>query len=83
MISLSRMTIFLRPASFAVAAARHMPRRVWPGLQSGGKVHERPCRDGFDRAFHCGSGLPWTDAQVFLQNKQIHPNGKITLHWRF
>ena len=44
-----------------------MPRRVWPGLQSGGKVHERPCRDGFDRAFHCGSGLPWTDAQDFWE----------------
>lgn len=49
----------------------------------GGKVHERLCREGFDRAFHCGSGLPWTDAQDFLQNRQIHPNGKITLHWRF
>ena len=31
----------------------------------GGKVHKRPCRDGFDRAFHCGSGLPRTDAQDF------------------
>ncbi|MDB2522561.1 hypothetical protein N9X88_00630 [Alphaproteobacteria bacterium] len=28
-------------------------------------MHKRPCRDGFDRAFHCGSGLPWTDAQDF------------------
>jgi len=33
----------------------------------GGKLHKRPCRDGFDRAFHCGSGLPRTDAQGFCK----------------
>lgn len=33
----------------------------------GGKVDKRPCRDSFDRTFHCGSGLPWTDAQNFCK----------------
>lgn len=30
----------------------------------GGKVREIPCRDGFNRAFHCGTVLPWTDYQA-------------------
>lgn len=30
-------------------------------LSIGGAVRERPCRDLFDRAFHCGTALPWTD----------------------
>lgn len=56
---------------------------VHDGLQSGGKITERPCHDGFSRAFHCGTGLPWTDAQALLTDRQIEPFGKITLHWRF
>jgi hypothetical protein len=30
-------------------------------VQVGGEVRERPCRDAFLRAFHCGTALPWTD----------------------
>lgn len=53
------------------------------GLQSGGDIIERPCHDDLERAFHCGSGLPWSDAQTLLQDRQIYPSGKITLHLRF
>lgn len=33
-------------------------------VQMGGEVRERPCRDDFGRAFHCGTTLPWTDYQA-------------------
>lgn len=56
---------------------------IHDGLQSGGKITEHPCHDGFQRAFHCGTGLPWTDAEDLLRERQIEPSGKITLNWRF
>jgi hypothetical protein len=31
----------------------------------GGKVKEYPCFDDFERAFHCGTGLPWSDSGEF------------------
>ena len=34
-------------------------------FRSGGASVERPCVDGFDREFHCGTGLPWSDSQGF------------------
>lgn len=30
----------------------------------GGRVTEQACKDRFDRQFHCGTGLPWTDYQI-------------------
>jgi len=32
----------------------------------GGSVEERPCRDSFDREFHCGTALPWSDVKPYL-----------------
>ena len=52
-------------------------------LQLGGGIDEQPCHDGFRRAFHCGSGLPWTDAAPLLKNQEIAASGKINLNWRF
>ena len=31
-------------------------------LRYGGDVKEKPCVDDFDREFHCGTGLPWSDS---------------------
>lgn len=33
-------------------------------VQIGGRVREKPCRDDFGRAFHCGTARPWTDYQA-------------------
>ena len=33
-----------------------------PVIQYGGAVSESPCYDNFRRAYHCGTGLNWTDA---------------------
>ena len=45
-------------------------------LSYGGEVREYPCVDSFQREFHCGTGLPWTDAESFLikgnSNGHIH-----------
>ena len=30
----------------------------------GGRVTEQACKDRFNRQFHCGTGLPWTDYQI-------------------
>jgi len=32
-----------------------------PIIQYGGSVSESPCFDDFRRAYHCGTGLNWTD----------------------
>lgn len=34
-------------------------------FRTGGVSGERPCVDGFDREFHCGTGLPWSDSPKF------------------
>jgi hypothetical protein len=52
-------------------------------LQAGGKVTERPCYDGFERQFHCGTGLPWTDAQAHLRDRLVTPLTKLSVNWRF
>lgn len=52
-------------------------------FQLGGKVRERPCHDGFRRAFHCGTGLPWTDAAPHLKQRAVTPLAKLTIDWRF
>ncbi len=52
-------------------------------LQIGGKVRETPCHDSFRRDFHCGTGLPWTDATPFLKRRNVAHFGQFTLNWRF
>jgi hypothetical protein len=52
-------------------------------LQIGGKVKETPCRDGLLRSFHCGTGLPWTDAQERLRKNLATPSAQLSLQWRF
>jgi hypothetical protein len=32
-------------------------------VQLGGRVRERACYDIYQRAFHCGTGLAWSDYQ--------------------
>lgn len=56
---------------------------IHDGLQAGGDITERPCHDGFRRAFHCGTGLPWSDAAPLLDDQEIKASGRITLNWRF
>ncbi len=34
-----------------------------PIIKFGGGVTESPCYDDFSRAFHCGTGMAWSDAQ--------------------
>jgi hypothetical protein len=34
-----------------------------PIIKFGGGVTESPCYDDFRRAFHCGTGMSWSDAQ--------------------
>ena len=34
-----------------------------PIIKFGGGVTESPCYDDFRRAFHCGTGIAWSDAQ--------------------
>ena len=52
-------------------------------LQLGGKLRERPCYDGFRRAFHCGTGRPWTDAGPYMQRDNTPAFLKLSLDWRF
>lgn len=63
-------------------------RLVWgfhlhDALRFGGAVKERPCHDGFRRRFHCGTGLPWSDAQPHLRSSEISTLGQLKLHLRF
>lgn len=52
-------------------------------LQLGGKLRERPCHDGFERAFHCGTGLPWSDAGPYLNRDNTPASVRFTVDWRF
>jgi hypothetical protein len=52
-------------------------------LKLGGKVSERACYDGFRRRFHCGTGLPWTDAGQYLRQSNVSTLVKFTLNWTF
>lgn len=52
-------------------------------LKIGGEVNESPCHDGFRRAFHCGTGLPWSDAGPHLKQSNVATFGKLSLNWRF
>ena len=52
---------------------------VLDALQSGGHVTERPCRDGLNRRFHCGSGRPWSEVAGTLDGRQIEPH--LQLRW--
>jgi hypothetical protein len=52
-------------------------------LKLGGKVSEQPCHDGFRRRFHCGTGLPWTDAGAHLRHSNVSTLAKLTLDWQF
>lgn len=51
-------------------------------LQFGGDVSEQPCRDGLQRPFHCGTGLPWTDATSHLRQSNVSTFGQVTVNWR-
>lgn len=42
-------------------------------LQTGGRVRESPCFDGFRRAFHCGTGQAWTDVRNELDGRKVEP----------
>lgn len=33
-----------------------------PIIQFGGSMYEYSCKDNFSREYHCGTGLPWSDA---------------------
>ena len=35
-----------------------------PIMKFGGGVTESPCYDDFRRAFHCGTGMAWSDAEL-------------------
>lgn len=52
-------------------------------LQIGGTVRESPCHDGFRRQFHCGTGLPWSDAGPHLRQSNVATFGELRLNWRF
>lgn len=52
-------------------------------LQIGGAVRESPCHDGFRRRFHCGTGLPWSDAGAYLRHSNVATFGELRLNWRF
>lgn len=38
-------------------------------LNIGGDMKEHPCLDDFDRQYHCGTGIPWQDAQEFIYGR--------------
>lgn len=52
-------------------------------LKLGGEVREYACYDGFRRQFHCGTGLPWTDAGPHLRKSNVATFGQFTVNWRF
>jgi len=52
-------------------------------VKTGGKVTESPCYDGLRRSFHCGTGLPWSDAQSYLRESTATASGQFNLQWRF
>lgn len=56
---------------------------IHDALQIGGGVRESPCHDGFRRQFHCGTGLPWSDAGPHLRQSNVVPFGALRLNWRF
>jgi len=50
----------------------------------GGKVTERPCVDSYDRKFHCGTALPWTDvAPLLATDSDLAPSFMLRINWRF
>ena len=49
----------------------------------GGKITENPCLDGFDREFHCGSGLPWVDYRPQAHAKTTTPRFLTRLTYSF
>ena len=57
--------------------------RLDDALQWGGDVQERACHDGFRRAFHCGTGLPWSDAGPHLRRRHVSTYGQVNLLLRF
>jgi len=50
-------------------------------LRIGGKVRERPCYDSFDREFHCGTALPWSDIAPFLSRNKA--NQSFSFRYRY
>lgn len=36
-----------------------------------------------DRQFHCGTGLPWSDAAPHLRRSNVATFGQLTVNWRF
>jgi hypothetical protein len=57
------------------------------GLESlfslGGNIEETPCVDSFDREYHCGTGLPWSDSHRYhLENASVRETS-ISVSLRF
>lgn len=52
-------------------------------LSFGGKVTERPCYDSFDRAFHCGTALPWIDVAERLGVNEVPVRLSLRFLYRF
>lgn len=49
----------------------------------GGEITENPCVDGFNREFHCGSGLPWVDYSPHAHTKTSMPRLLTRLTYSF
>ena len=54
---------------------------VDPIIKYGGGVTESPCYDDFRRAFHCGTGLAWSDAVSGGFLKQYDQNQSIQISY--
>lgn len=51
--------------------------------QLGGRIEERPCVDDFQREFHCGLGIPWSDAAPHLSTGRVQPRLSLVIRHRF
>ena len=57
---------------------RPVKKGIITDIKIGGGVSESACYDDFRRAFHCGTGMVWSDAQSggflkkYEQNKSIN-----------
>lgn len=51
----------------------------------GGDIVETPCVDSFERDFHCGTGIPWSDYEVLKPKTHYSPDNffKATFVRRF
>ena len=52
-------------------------------LQFGGDLNEYPCVDSFNREFHCGTGIPWTDSSSILINDKLNRKIRFKIQYLF